>query len=262
MSRARRVRRPVVAGVFYPAGSAVLRSTVDALLEGAFADPTRSPSPSGLVAPHAGYVYSGQVAAAAFVRAGHERRVVLLGPSHYVPLDGMAVSGAEAWESPLGRTPVTSDLRERALAAGAVVDEAPHERDHALEVQLPFLQRRFPDGLEILPVAVGRTTIGQVAALLDGLDALVVVSTDLSHYESESRAHVLDRGTADSVLAGDASAIADDAACGVFALRGLVEHARLRRLDTELLELRTSADVTGDHGRVVGYGAFAFSRSA
>jgi AmmeMemoRadiSam system protein B len=125
-------------------------------------------------------------------------------------------------------------------------------------VELPFLQRVCP-GLTILPVAVGRATAGDVASFIGALDALVVVSTDLSHYHPDARARALDRRTADAVVARDPMGIDDGAACGVFALRGLVEHARRNALDVELLDLRTSADTSGDAARVVGYGAFSFS---
>jgi AmmeMemoRadiSam system protein B len=256
--RTRVVRTPVVAGTFYPSDALELAATVDALLERATSASAEAPTPVALVAPHAGYVYSGPIAASAFAVARNARRVVLLGPSHFVPLHGLAVSGADAWETPLGSVPVEPELREAALAAGAVVDDAPHELDHALEVELPFLQRACP-GLAILPVAVGRATAGDVASFVDEFGALVVVSTDLSHYYADARARVLDRRTADAVIARRPMEIDDDAACGVFALRGLVEHARRNALDVELLDLRTSADTSGDTARVVGYGAFSFS---
>jgi AmmeMemoRadiSam system protein B len=214
-----------------------------------------------LVAPHAGYVYSGPVAASAFALLPRAARVVLLGPSHFVPLTGLAVSGADAWATPLGEVPVAGDLRERALAAGAVVDDEPHAPDHALEVELPFLQRACPDALEVLPIAVGRTEPAVVAELIAALDALVVVSTDLSHYLDDSTAKRKDRATAEAVLARDPGGIGADAACGVFALRGLVEHARRADLEIELLDLRTSADTAGDPQSVVGYGAFAVTES-
>jgi MEMO1 family protein len=258
VSRTRTVRAPVVAGTFYPADAEELAAAVDVLLERAAATSGAVPRPLALVAPHAGYAYSGPIAASAFALAGHASQVVLLGPSHFVPVEGLAVSGAEAWKTPLGAVPVSCDLRDAALAAGAVVDDAPHERDHALEVELPFLQRVCAERLEILPVAVGRTTQGDVASFVDALDALVVVSTDLSHYHPDAQARVLDRRTAEAVLACDPTLIGDDAACGVFALRGLVEHARRNDLSVELLDLRTSADTFGDPARVVGYGAFAF----
>jgi AmmeMemoRadiSam system protein B len=248
-------RRPVVAGLFYPDAPDELAATVDALLD--LVERRPRDGLRGLVAPHAGYPYSGPVAASAFRLAPRSAKVALLGPSHFVPLDGLAVSSAEAWATPLGEVPIAADLREAALASGAVVDDVPHDRDHALEVQLPFLQRACSDGLEVLPVSVGHASPEDVAAMIDALDALVVVSTDLSHYQPESTALELDTRTADAVLACDPTAIADDGACGVDALRGLVEHARRAKLDVELLDLRTSADSTADTSRVVGYGAFA-----
>jgi hypothetical protein len=260
VSHTRAVRAPIVAGTFYPADTVELAATVDALVERATSMSGAAARPVALVAPHAGYAFSGQVAASAFALAGDAQRVVLLGPSHFVPLEGLALSSADAWETPLGSVPVASELREAALAAGAIVDDGPHDRDHALEVELPFLQRVCA-GLEILPVAVGRTTAGDVASFVDELDALVVVSTDLSHYHPDARARALDRRTADSVVARDPAGIDDEAACGAFALRGLVEHARRRELDAELLHLETSADTAGDAERVVGYGAFAFHAS-
>jgi AmmeMemoRadiSam system protein B len=246
------IRPAAAAGRFYPRDPRALARAVDALLR-----PQPRPGLRALVAPHAGYAYSGPVAGRAFSFVPSAARVVLLGPSHFAPLEGMAVSSADAWETPLGIVPVSRDLRDAARHAGASVDDAPHAGDHALEVELPFLQRACPDGLEVLPVAVGRCPPDAVAALLAGLDALAVVSTDLSHYRDDADARALDRATADAVLARDARAIPDDGACGVDALRGLAEHARREGLRVELLELATSADTTGDPAHVVGYGAFA-----
>jgi len=249
------IRQPTVAGLFYPEDPSELAGAVDALLD--LAELRPAADVSALVAPHAGYTFSGAVAASAFVLAPRAARVVLLGPSHFVPLDGLAVSGADAWATPLGKVPIADDLREMALGAGVVVDEAPHARDHALEVELPFLQRACPDALEVLPVAVGRTRPEEVAKLIETLGALVVVSTDLSHYLDDTTARQVDIKTAEAIVTRDASAIGDNAACGVFALRGLVEHARRRDLEVELLDLGTSADTGGGPERVVGYGAFA-----
>ena len=249
------IRRPAVAGLFYPEDPSELAEAVDALLDQASSEP--APGLRGLVAPHAGYVYSGPVAATAFALAPRAARVVLLGPSHFVPLDGLAVSSADSWATPLGEVAVAEDLRDAAVAAGATVDDAPHTREHALEVELPFLQRACSDGLEILPVAVGRATPAAVAVLIEALDAFVVVSTDLSHYLDRATATRVDRETADAVLRRDPGAIRDESACGVHALRGLVEHARRAELEIELLDLRTSADTSGEPERVVGYGAFA-----
>jgi MEMO1 family protein len=249
------IRNPAVAGLFYPADPRELEQTVDGLLGLAAAEP--APGLRALVAPHAGYVYSGQVAATAFARVPSAARLALLGPSHFVPLDGLAVSTADAWTTPLGEVPVAGDLRDAALEAGATLDDRPHARDHALEVELPFLQRVCRQGFEILPVAVGRAIAEDVAALIEAVDTLVVVSTDLSHHHDHETARRLDRETADAVVGRDARAITEDGACGVYALRGLVEHARRADLEVELLDLRTSADTAGTGDSVVGYGAFA-----
>lgn len=249
------IRTPAAAGLFYPARRDALRELVDGLLERAGRRP--ADDVRGLVVPHAGFAYSGPVAASAFALVPDVDRVVLLGPSHFVPLAGLAVTSATAWATPLGEVRVSSALRKRALGAGALVDDEPHAREHALEVELPFLQTTCPRGLEILPVAVGSTLTSDVVELLDALDTFVVVSTDLSHYLPEEFARQHDLETADAVLRREPHAIRDGDACGVFALRGLVEHARLRDLTIQLLDLRTSADAAGDPSSVVGYGAFA-----
>jgi AmmeMemoRadiSam system protein B len=214
------------------------------------------------VVPHAGYEYSGPVAASAFACVPDEVaafHVALLGPSHFVPLRGLAVSAARAWRTPLGDAPVDDALRSVAVAAGATVDEGPHTRDHALEVELPFLQRKLDGRLRVLPVAVGSgpaDALSLVAALAD--DAVILVSSDLSHYLDESSARIRDLRTSQAVLALDDAAIGDHDACGAHALRGLVAHARQAGWACTLLELRSSADATGDRSQVVGYGAFAF----
>jgi len=257
------VRSPVAAGRFYPARAAELAGIVDRLLAAA-----RPPLPAGelraLVAPHAGYVYSGAVAAAAFAALPPQAgtlRVALLGPSHFTPLRGAAVSGAHAWQTPLGTVLVDGELRATAVEAGAVVDDRPHHGDHALEVELPFLQRRAGAGLRALPVAIGSSRVDETACLVAALagDALIVVSTDLSHYHDDVTARKLDRRTAQAVLALDDGAIRELDACGASALRGLLAHARQAGWVCTLLDLRTSADTSGDLRHVVGYGAFALT---
>ncbi len=255
------IRRPVAAGTFYPQDPDELARTVDELLAGARPD-AAAPTPKALVAPHAAYAYSGPVAASAYGLLGgsrHLRRIALVGPAHFMPLQGSAVPSAVAWRTPLGNVEVDAELRDLAIGCGATADDRPHGHDHALEVQLPFLIRTLDPGFSILPVAVGSPA--PVADLLDLLWErmdLAVVSTDLSHYRDDRTTKVLDRRTAGAVLARDPDAISDDAACGAQALRGLVTLSRRRTLDVRLLDLRTSADAAGDPERVVGYGAFAF----
>lgn len=259
----RHVRPAAVAGLFYPGERDLLAVEVDALLAGAVADelPARA-----VVAPHAGYVYSGPVAASAYAalrsRSAELERIAILGPAHVVPLRGATVPAAAAWETPLGEVAVDDGLRTLALAAGAVVDDAPHEREHAVEVQLPFLQRLCRQRIAVLPVAVGDAsaseTAGLVGALWDAADA-VIVSTDLSHYLDQRSARVADRRTADAIVARRADRIGPFDACGCFALRGLVEHAARIGAQVRVLDLRTSADTAGGPDRVVGYGAFAIA---
>jgi len=261
---ATRVRPAAVAGRFYPADAAVLAETVDGLV----ADiqvPAEEPAAAAYVVPHAGYPYSGPVAATVYARLRGRavRRVVLLGPSHYVPLGSVAAPGTSAFATPLGEVPI--DPTSRSLP-GVVVDEVPHSAEHALEVQLPFLQRVLPGEWMVLPLIVGRVEASAVSDLLIGiagdadtvnLDTVVLVSTDLSHYLPYDGARWRDRRTASYVLGRDPDAIRRDDACGCYALRGLVEHARVTGRRVRLLDLRNSGDTAGDRSRVVGYGAFA-----
>jgi hypothetical protein len=254
------VRAPVAAGTFYPADPEDLRRTVDALLRAS--EGRTAERPWGIVVPHAGYRYSGPIAATAYGAldpwAAEVPRVLLLGPAHFVPLDGCAVPTADAWRTPQGEVPVDDDLRMLALAAGCVADDGPHEPEHSLEVQVPFLQRVVGERLRILPVAVGRADASAVAAILAGVPAdLVVISTDLSHYLDQASARAVDRRTAEAVVARDPASIGPNEACGVFALRGAVAHAAAVGMPIRLLDLRTSGDTAGDADSVVGYGAFA-----
>jgi MEMO1 family protein len=264
----RNVRAPAVAGSFYPADPARLAATVDHLL--AEAGSVRLDRPlRAIVVPHAGYLYSGAVAAASWaaVRAmtPMAARVVLAGPAHFVPLHGACVPAATRWRVPTGEVEIDDDLRALAEAAGARSDDRPHEPEHSLEVQLPFLLRVAGAGVRALPVAVGEMGRGPAAELLERLveeSDLLVVSTDLSHYHDDATARRLDRGTVEAIVARDPAAIGDLAACGVFALRGLVELAARRGWHARLLDRRTSADAGGDFDRVVGYAAIAFGQGA
>lgn len=260
----RQLRRPEAAGTFYPADPAGLIATVDRLLAAVEPDGVAAAS-LGLIVPHAGYRYSGPVAASAYAHLpahdGGPARVAILGPAHFVPLLGATVPSADAWLTPIGEVTIDPGLREAAVAAGASVSDHPHAREHALEVQLPFLQRRLGDDVRVLPVAVGASEPEGVATLIEALApaALIVVSTDLSHYRDQETARRLDRRTADAVLAADPEAIGPEDACGAFALRGAAAWVSRAGLSVRLLGLRTSADTAGDPSRVVGYGAFAIA---
>jgi hypothetical protein len=254
-----------VAGSFYPSDPDDLARTVDRLLAGA--TPRLEERPWGLIVPHAGYQYSGPVAASAYATLrpwiGEIARVAILGPAHFAPVRGCAIDSARAWRTPLGEAVVDPEQRDVLIAAGgAVVDDGAHEAEHSIEVQLPFLQRLLGHVLRFVPIAVGGQTGAETALrALDRWADLVVVSTDLSHFHDAGTARALDRRTADAVVALDPSAIGPGDACGGAGLRGLLVHARRDGRRVELLDLRTSADTAGDPDRVVGYGAFAICRA-
>jgi AmmeMemoRadiSam system protein B len=261
-----------VAGRFYPAEPPALAALVDRLLAAALPEPaTAATSASAgliaLIAPHAGYQYSGSVAAAAYAHLASRRadvsRVVLLGPAHYVPLAGMAVPAADAFATPLGPVQVDADARERVVALADVrVDDEPHAPEHSLETQLPFLQRALGPTVHVLPVLVGDTSAASVAQLLStvtGVGAVAVVSSDLSHYLDVSAAHERDAGTVRAIVDRAERALRPDDACGYFPLRGLLRFADERDLAVRLLRLATSADAGSDPRRVVGYGSFLVS---
>ncbi len=260
-----KVRPAAVAGSFYPADPRRLEAEVRGFLAAAAA-PAGAP-PKALVAPHAGYVYSGPVAGNAFRQLAPWReaidRVVLLGPSHFVPFMGLALPAAAAFATPLGDVPVAAAAADRlAGLPQVVVADAPHGREHSLEVELPFLQVAL-ERFELVPLAVGDASPDEVAAVLDrlwgGAETLIVVSTDLSHYRDYATAAALDRATADAVVALDVDGIAVGAACGRNPLRGLLQAARQRGLVVSELDLRSSGDTAGGRDRVVGYGAFALA---
>ncbi|WP_100499308.1 AmmeMemoRadiSam system protein B [Geodermatophilus chilensis] len=262
------MRPPAVAGRFYPADPEQLSDLVDRLLGEVRGRPQPVP-PAALVVPHAGYRYAGAVAATAYAQLTTASpdavpRVVLLGPAHFWPLDGMAVPAVDGFATPLGTVRVDDDARTAAAALpGVVVDDRPHDGEHSLQTHLPFLQRILGPEVAVLPVLVGRTRPESVAAVLLALDgALAVVSTDLSHHLDERSARERDRRTADAVLARDAGALRPDDACGHHPLRGLLHHAAERDLTVELLRLATSADSGTGRARVVGYGAFLLHGAA
>lgn len=257
------IRPPAVAGMFYPGDARVLADDVARML--AAAGPMAG-APKALIVPHAGYVYSGPVAASAYalltpVRA-RIRRVVLFGPTHRMPVRGLAVPGVDSFATPLGVVPLDRDAIADALTLPQVrTADGPHALEHSLEVQLPFLQAALDD-FALVPFAVGDASGGEVAEVMDllwgGDETLIVVSSDLSHYHAYAEAQRIDRRTADDIL-GLRPLGSHDQACGATPVNGLVEVARRRGLRPELLDLRNSGDTAGDKSRVVGYAAFAFA---
>jgi hypothetical protein len=258
-----RVRPPAVAGMFYPADAGVLQGEVAAML--AAAAPAAPPRPKALIVPHAGYIYSGPVAASAYACLAPWReairRVVLFGPAHRLAVRGLALPGADAFDTPLGRVPVDAAALTLAQKLPGVVESAQvHALEHSLEVQLPFLQSVLSD-FTLLPFAVGLAGAEQVAAVMEALwggeETLILVSSDLSHYHPYRDAQRIDRGTTQAILALD-PALDHEQACGATPIAGLVLAARRHRLAPQLLDLRNSGDTAGDRSRVVGYAAFAF----
>jgi len=248
--------------MFYPEDPTELRGLVDALL-GAVQVPSTPPvCPKAIVVPHAGYVYSGPIAASAFARlapfARRIERVVVVGPSHRVAFEGMASPGAAALRTPLGEIPVDLESLDRVpeVAASPVV----HAREHSLEVELPFLQRVVPNA-RVVPLAVGRATAAEVGTVLQALwggpETVFVISSDLSHYLPYGVGREKDRETAARIVALSPEPLHGDEACGAAGINGLAWVARKRGLSCELLDLRSSGDTAGGRAEVVGYGAFA-----
>lgn len=250
------------AGRFYPEDPGELRREVNALL--AAAGQPKGPVPKALIAPHAGYCYSGPIAASAYAElAPHRevvRRVVLLGPSHFARFRGVAASGMGAFATPLGRVPLDQAAIQRISALpGVHIADGPHAPEHCLEVHLPFLQTVLSD-FQLVPLLVGEADeeeVGHVIeALWGGTETRVVVSSDLSHYHDSATARALDEVTARAIETLRGEALDGNDACGFEPIRGLLYVARHRGLRCQRLDLRNSGDTAGSFQRVVGYGAF------
>ena len=259
------VRPPAVAGTFYPADASALRDAMRDAFAGAVRPALDAPVPRAIVVPHAGFMYSGPIAAGAYLRIqpgrGAITRVVLLGPSHRVPLRGLALSSADAWSTPLGLVPLDVGAREALLELPHVtIDDRPHAPEHSLEVQLPFLQTVLAD-FQLLPLVVGNAGPDEVAAVIEAQwhvdGTLIVISTDLSHYHAYDDAVRLDARTVAAIAARRPGDIDDQDACGARPLRGLLTAANRHDAHIELLDVRNSGDTAGNRDRVVGYGAFA-----
>lgn len=262
-----RVRPPAAAGTFYPADPAVLEAEIGRLLDQAGHRP--GPAPAVMLLPHAGYRYSGVVAAAGYRRMADSgakiRRVAVLCPNHTVPLTGMAVSAADRWSTPAGEVDVDDALRETAAGMdGVAIDDAPHRHEHAVEVHLPFLMRVLDEGWTLLPMVVGEVACSEGAAVVGALadaGALVIVSSDLSHYLPHDQARRRDDATLRAVLRQNPAAIGGYDACGRYALQVLLASKAVNGLDPEVLDARTSGDTAGDRDRTVGYAAVVWSRA-
>ncbi len=258
------VRPAAVAGAFYPGDPRQLAADLDELLGGVESFEPRLAWPKALVVPHAGYIYSGAIAARAYDELrgarGAVRRVVLLGPVHRVPVGGLALPSADAFATPLGTIAVDADARRELAGLAQVVQSEPaHAMEHSLEVQLPFLQRMLGE-FSLVPFAVGDTTVDQVAEVIDrlwgGRETLFVISTDMSHYHPYEVASRMDSDTARRIEAF-ATNIDHQQACGATPLNGFLRVAQAKGLTMRKLGVCNSGDTAGGKGRVVGYASFA-----
>lgn len=259
------VRSPAVAGMFYPEDPddliRAVRGHLDAAEAGAGHRDGRRPK--AVIVPHAGYIYSGSTAALAYAHVTHAeqvRRVVLLGPCHRVAVRGLALSGADYFETPLGRIPVARLEELPGTERRVVLDPEAHAAEHSLEVQLPFLQVVL-GSFELVPLAVGRATPDEVADVIDALwggpETLIVISSDLSHYLPYLQAQQVDAATLAQIRRLEVP-LSHEQACGATPVNGMLVAAGRRGMTPELLGACNSGDTAGDRRRVVGYAAFAF----
>lgn len=258
------IRPAAVAGMFYPADPQVLQTQVDEMLTIAQVAGSPIPPPKVLIVPHAGYIYSGAIAARGYATLNTLRhkikRVILIGPAHRMPVSAFALPAAQVFRTPLGDVPVSRDdwlaMQQR---DDVVVDDRPHAREHSLEVQLPFLQALF-DSFEILPVLVGHARSDAVADVLASLwggpETLLVISSDLSHFHSYEQARSRDRATVADILRLQ-DGITPEQACGAYPLNGLLRLAAAKGLKPHLIDLCNSGDTAGDRNSVVGYASIA-----
>jgi len=253
-----------VAGTFYPDDPVQLQQQIETFLQ---AGESGGEQPRALIVPHAGYIYSGPVAASAYRllrnRPGRIKRVILLGPAHRVPFQGLAATSADYFSTPLGRVKIDRAITDRLLTLPQVrIYDAAHLEEHSLEVQLPFLQYVLGDTFSLVPLVVGEADADSVAAVIEALweDAgtLILVSSDLSHYLDYNTARQVDSATSRAIEQLNPAAIDYQHACGRTPINGLLLVARRHRLQVTTLDQRNSGDTAGSRDRVVGYGAYAF----
>jgi len=269
------IRPPAVASMFYPGRAAELRKEVQNYLSNAETEEDVPKLKKGetaelrtLIVPHAGYIYSGEIAACAYQllqeNQNQFKRVLLLGPAHRVWLEGAAFPEADAFETPLGEITLDKELIEKMLAEFSwisVSDEA-HSEEHCLEVQLPFLQETLGD-FELLPLVVGETKTEQITEIIqqfsEDSETLIVISTDLSHFHDYQTAREIDARTANAIELLEPNRLSTEDACGAYPLRGALLAASQNQWNVHRLGLCNSGDTAGDRGRVVGYGAWAMT---
>jgi AmmeMemoRadiSam system protein B len=263
--RFHKVRPAAFAGTFYPSDATELRQLVRYCMANGVPNGHFTPA-KAFILPHAGYIYSGPVAGTGYRCLEHERavvrRIILLGPSHRMSFKGLAVTHASAMATPMGEVPVDDTAVTKALELPFVqLVEPAHEREHSLEVHLPFLQVAL-DWFSVVPLIVGDASEDEVNVALEllwgGAETRIIVSSDLSHYHNHDTARQLDRKTANQITS--LKRVNTDQACGALPVNGLLHSARTHGLRPRVLDLRNSGDTAGDKARVVGYGAFAFVR--
>ena len=267
------VRQPAVAGMFYPADRDELLSVINQYLEQATRKATTETStaatdfPKAIIAPHAGYIYSGPVAASVYacVAKGRDtiRRVVLLGPSHRVPFYGCAVSTADYFATPLGKIELDTATIQHLLDKHWVkpLDQA-HLMEHSLEVQLPFLQVVLNE-FRLIPIVVGDASADEVSTVLQecwgGPETLIVISSDLSHYHDYQSARKIDLATCHKIEDLDYASLSGNMACGYIPVSGLLHLAQQRKMSVKTIDYRNSGDTAGPRDQVVGYGAYVIN---
>lgn len=259
-----KIKPAAVAGLFYPGEAGLLRREVQGYL-GQIA-PGQEGMPRALIVPHAGYVYSGPVAANAYrliqQAAGYIRRVLLIGPSHRVAFSGIAAHSADYFRTPMGEVPLDRGRIQSLLRLPFVhLFDPAFAQEHCLEVQLPFLQGLLED-FKLIPLLIGQSDFSQVAELLESVvddrACLILISSDLSHYHSYAEARRLDQETSENILALNAAGLEHEHACGRIGIGGLLKVAKRHGWLPQLLDLRNSGDTAGSRDQVVGYGAYAF----
>jgi AmmeMemoRadiSam system protein B len=260
------IRQPAVAGAFYPARDSELHEMLNLLLAAAPRD--GQPPPKAMIVPHAGYIYSGPVAATGYARlqsvADTVQRVIVMGPSHRVAFHGLAVTDASIFRTPLGDIALDTDTIQSLLALPQVhLDNEAHRLEHSIEVHLPFLQEMLENFL-LVPIVVGDATPAEVcdvvSILWDGPETLLIVSSDLSHYHDYETATRLDRATSRAIETLAFDKIGYEHACGRNPVSGLLLYARQHNLAVETLDLRNSGDTAGPRDQVVGYGTYVINR--
>ena len=260
------IRLPAVSGSFYPDNPEILKTMLEGYLQQVPAL-TADKVPKAMIVPHAGYIYSGEIAASAYARLLPKRstikRVILIGPSHRVGFIGLALSHAEAFKTPLGNIPLDTEAIN-ALAKLPFVSyrEQAHKHEHSLEVQLPFLQMTL-DSFQLIPIVAGDCPAEQIEQVLELFyaqdDTLIVISSDLSHFHDYATAQRLDQETSEKIERLDYQHLDYESACGRVPISGLLALAKKQSLQLETIDLRNSADTAGDKSRVVGYGAYVIN---